>query len=449
MNKAMLDRIVSRINEGNCLVILGPRLLSSDGTSINTLLNDRLVENLGKRVNNYSGDEFLSFNDKTRDNYIEDEVKKFFDELEPNDLYQKIAEIPFSMVINTAPDQTLKKALEEKGLGFVYGYYHKGQENKAPVKTETRYVYNIFGDYTELDSMILTYKDLYEYLQSIMGDIGQEIKKMLQDAKAVLFFGFSFDKWYFQLLLWLMEVEGKLLNSHDITEDNIKNIYAEEFDLEFFEENTAAEIISELHQAKLNGDINEPEGKEYYAEMYISYAWGGESEEMAIEMEKTLQINKIRLIRDKNDLGYKERIKEFMERIGKSEGVVVVVSDKYLKSRYCMYELNELYNNEDFNDRIFPIVLGDAKIFSREERMEYEKYWKTKMLEINKKIEEGGAEIAKALGDEYVSCERIFDNFEKQVGVMADMNVLNTDQHLSTNFEAMLNEIKKKLNILQ
>jgi internalin A len=50
-------------------------------------------------------------------------------------------------------------------------------------------------------------------------------------------------------------------------------------------------------------------------------------------------------------------IKEFMQRIEKGKCVIVVISDRYLKSPNCMYERVQIANNGEFDNRIFPIVL--------------------------------------------------------------------------------------------
>ncbi|MDG1571162.1 toll/interleukin-1 receptor domain-containing protein [Robiginitalea sp. M366] len=444
MNEATLQRIIKRINEGQCLVILGPQLLSPDGTGIHTLLNQHLTETLGSKVRCYDDQEFISFDAKTRELLIEDEVSDFFEGLQANDLYRKIADIPFPLIINTAPDVTLNQILKEKGIGFDYDFYHKGRAPKEPAKTQARYLYNIFGDHRELDSMILTYRDLYEYLHSIMGDNGLKIKSLLRESKTVLFFGFSFDKWYFQLLLWLMQIEDKLLNSHDINQESIKHLYHEEFDVEFFENSTAAEIIDALHKALEAGQIQEPEAQKVApTEIYISYAWKGASEEMANLIETTLQANEIHLVRDKNDLGYKGGITEFMNRIGQAKGVVVIVSDKYLKSGYCMYELSEIYRHADFEGRIFPIVLEDAMIFDVNKRLEYKQEWKQKLDALDEEIKRSGAEALQTIGAEYEKFKRIYDDFDRIINKVSDMNVLTPDIHKSTHFEDLIKAIRQ------
>ena len=95
-------------------------------------------------------------------------------------------------------------------------------------------------------------------------------------------------------------------------------------------------------------------------QVYISYAWGGESERIVNELDADLQSKGILVVRDKRDLGFKGMIRDFMQQIGRGHAVIVVISDKYLKSPNCMYELVEIARNKDFYDRVFPIVLGDA-----------------------------------------------------------------------------------------
>ena len=51
----------------------------------------------------------------------------------------------------------------------------------------------------------------------------------------------------------------------------------------------------------------------------------------------------IRILRDKTTLGLGDRISAFMRRIGQGDRVFVVLSDKYLRSPYCMFELSELW----------------------------------------------------------------------------------------------------------
>ena len=152
-----LKRIIKRINEGTCLVILGPNLLSENSNNINDRLNSYLANELPEKVTYNKTEGFLSFDDRTREIDLEDPIEEFFeDELETNDIYEKLTEIPFPLIINTSPDKTLNKVFDKKGKGYDYGFYHKIDPPQSRIKKYNTQVYNIFGDYEHIDSMIIS-----------------------------------------------------------------------------------------------------------------------------------------------------------------------------------------------------------------------------------------------------------------------------------------------------
>ena len=118
-------------------------------------------------------------------------------------------------------------------------------------------------------------------------------------------------------------------------------------------------------------------------QVYFSYAWGGESERIVNELDTDLKTKGITVIRDKRDLGFKGMIRDFMQQIGRGHAVIIVISDKYLKSPNCMFELVEIAKNKDIYDRIFPIVLGDSDIYNPVNRIKYIKYWEDKLKELD------------------------------------------------------------------
>lgn len=100
---------------------------------------------------------------------------------------------------------------------------------------------------------------------------------------------------------------------------------------------------------------------EYEHAVFISYAWGDERESVVNEIEKTLQQRGVKIVRDKSTLGYKGSI-GLMERIGQGNCVIVVISDKYLRSANCMFELVEIAEIKSFMTGSFPLFL-EMRIF--------------------------------------------------------------------------------------
>jgi len=443
-----LKRIIKRINEGTCLVILGPNLLSENSNNINDRLNNYLANELPQKVTHNKKEGFLSFDANTRQFDLEDYIEEFFDdELEPNDIYEKLAEIPFPLIINTSPDKTLNKVFDTKGKGYDYGFYHMRQAPKAPIKKHNTQIYNLFGDYQHLDSMILTYTDLFEYLESIMGAKELKLKDQLKDTKTILFLGFSFDKWYFQLLQWIMKLESKKLSSDlkQITQDNLKEFCQDEFNVEFFDDD-AAEIIAQLYQAKSDGLITEKENN-YKPQLFISYAWADEEgNEMTNGLKRKLEEENFRVLLDKDNLAYKADIMDFMKRIGKTDGAIVLISKDYLESINCMRELLELdkvYDDEEFLTRIFPICMDDAKFFDNKELLNYEQKWKDKKESYEKEYRDRGQPAGKALDEDYEFIKIIIENFVEVTKKLTAINLSSSQKLKDNNFEALVANIKK------
>ncbi len=155
MREEELLNLIEKINAEKCVVILGPHLATENNTSIVTELNKTLVEQLDK-VTYYEDEDVLGMAGKIRNNFIQPKINAFFDGYKPNEVYELLSEVPFSLVINTVPDKFLLKAMKEKGITPSYSYYHKGkpvedyEHNFQIVKESddkiTTHIYNIFGD---------------------------------------------------------------------------------------------------------------------------------------------------------------------------------------------------------------------------------------------------------------------------------------------------------------
>ncbi len=181
-------------------------------------------------------------------------------------------------------------------------------------------------------------------------------------------------------------------------------------------------------------------------EIFVSYAWGGEREEIVNQLDKALQEKGIKIIRDKRDLGFKGLIKEFMERIGRGKCVIVVISEKYLKSENCMFELVQVAKNGEFYDRVFPIVLADAKIYKSVDRADYVMYWQEETKKLNEKIKsfDSVANIPGLQKDIDLYTE-IRNTIDRLTDILRDMNTLTPEIHGKSSFEELFKAIESKM----
>ncbi len=180
-------------------------------------------------------------------------------------------------------------------------------------------------------------------------------------------------------------------------------------------------------------------------QVFISYAWGGESELVADEIHALLTANTIRLIRDKSDLGFKGLIREFMEKIGQGNLVILIISDKYLKSKNCMFELLEVAKKGEFHNRIFPVVLTDADIYDSLGLITYLKYWDQKIKELNANVKEldNLADTRKVQEDInlYTDIRGAIDDL---AGKISDMNTLTLEIMRAKKYQPLLDALGEK-----
>ncbi|MEH2423888.1 MAG: toll/interleukin-1 receptor domain-containing protein [Nostoc sp.] len=182
-------------------------------------------------------------------------------------------------------------------------------------------------------------------------------------------------------------------------------------------------------------------------EVFLSYAWGGDSEEFVNRLDQTFQGKGITIVRDKRDLGYKGLIKEFMKRIGSGKCVIAVISDKYLKSPNCMLELVEVSKNGQFYDRIFPIIFPDAKIYDPVDRVDYMIHWDSEINKLDSKLRmlpsyANLASFQQAV-TQYTEFRATFDLISD---MLQNMNTLTPDIHSQSNFEALFEAVEHKLS---
>ena len=139
-------------------------------------------------------------------------------------------------------------------------------------------------------------------------------------------------------------------------------------------------------------------------EYFVSYALGDDTAE---GMAREAVVDRLcaeavgrgkTIIRDKTEIRIGDRISTFMDRIGKGAvngRVCIVLSDRYLRSAYCMHELFDVWRNcrEDgatFIDRTRIFVSPCARIATAVERAQYVIYWQGRFKEVDDLIRQHG-----------------------------------------------------------
>lgn len=182
-------------------------------------------------------------------------------------------------------------------------------------------------------------------------------------------------------------------------------------------------------------------------EVFVSYGWTPESNTIVDRIQNALSGHDICLLRDREEVRYKDSIREFMRRIGQGKCVVVVISEKYLKSENCMFELLEIAKTPGLRERIFPIVLSDANIYKATGRVKYVRYWEDQIQELDEALKTVRGDNLTKLQEDlnlYSEIRRLFDDI---TNTLRDMNALTPDQHEESGFEELIRRIRAQLAV--
>lgn len=176
---------------------------------------------------------------------------------------------------------------------------------------------------------------------------------------------------------------------------------------------------------------------------YVSYAWGDNSQE---GRERENIVDRLcehaaqqghSIQRDKSALSTGDSISAFMRHLGQGDRVFVILSEKYLRSPFCMFELFEVWRSsrqdpERFRRRVRVYALPDAKIFSPLERTKFAIHWKDQHAELDGVIRTHGAGV---LGEGDFRQFKLMAEFAGRVadvlGVIADVVLPSTFEELA------------------
>ncbi len=165
--------------------------------------------------------------------------------------------------------------------------------------------------------------------------------------------------------------------------------------------------------------------------VYFSYAWGddetpqGRLREEAVhalfqEIKKRESAGALRLMIDREQNNYRDRIRDFTSQYADAALVVMIISEKYLRSKYCMGEVVEVLSNKDYRRRIFPVVLPDAGLHDVKKCLEYFRFWEKEKSELDSEIDQIQNKAHSGAFIQYLNdlaeIIRIIGNFTTEIG---------------------------------
>ena len=114
--------------------------------------------------------------------------------------------------------------------------------------------------------------------------------------------------------------------------------------------------------------------------IFLSYSWA--NKHIADIIDDDFKKIGVYVQRDIRDVIYRGNLEEYMQRAAKSDFVLMILSDEYLKSINCMYEVIEVLNTHELDKKVLPVLNNNVPdIFNQNGRKLYYDYWKNKIVE--------------------------------------------------------------------
>ena len=202
-------------------------------------------------------------------------------------------------------------------------------------------------------------------------------------------------------------------------------------------------------------DENEPEADKVKKHIFLSYCQ--KDADIANYIDDNLSLlleGKAKISRDIRDVDYHGSFKKFMQSIEKHDYVIMLISDNYLKSRNCMYEMLEVVKDSSFADKLLFIVITDednkyyknmpenaigADVYSNNGVFKYTRYWQGISDDLQNKINEvGDPTLAIGFIKEKRLVQKILLDLPDLFDFLKDNKGLPLREHVDNHFSKMV-----------
>lgn len=219
--------LITSLKSNRCVLVLGPDLATSsqkseDGGStvepvlqLSRLLSDD-CEDEGIQISDGSLMSLCQHYEDARDlgpGALRARVASYYQshEFSPSDMHRVIATLPFSLILTTRHDPVYEDMLKHEGKSPTTGRYsmrrnqRKNPDFEIESSVQEPYLYRLFGDPLEPDTLVLTESDVLDFAIAISSDkpslpLGL-VKTLKQSGQSFLFLGFGIKDWYLRVLL--------------------------------------------------------------------------------------------------------------------------------------------------------------------------------------------------------------------------------------------------------
>ena len=360
-------RLAENIQRGTCVLLLGPAVAVDPSDPQHTPLTVLLARHLANELNEnliVDRDNLAHvsqlYTGPGRDRMdLELAVGDFYSRLGPitTPLHRQLAELPFTLCVNTTPDGFMARAFEEAGKKCRTEHYNFRRQRSAHLaESDSTHpiAYDLCGCLKEPDSLVLTESDLLDFLVTVISKtppLPPFITSRFSDpTTSFLFVGFGFQNWYIRILLHIL-AQGHKTRSLALEDARFFQhpeqpqamIFFEKQHLIAFKLLSWEGFVAELkqHQQDLIGRkaLNtEPPSDAPLVFLCHSH----EDRDAVMQLSQTLQNNGLRVWLDRQSLRGGDEWDRTIPTVLRKVDYVVVVQGRHLHQRVESYVYKEV-----------------------------------------------------------------------------------------------------------
>jgi hypothetical protein len=279
MNARQWTTLVSELQDGRCILVLGPEVPMSTapeehGESVVEAVADQLRSILNEESVNIPKTTLAATSQHYADYFTEHEMRSMvasmYKDIESNDpsyIHSLIAALPFHLILTTAHDNLLSKAMHSVGKQPVNKSFrlrgiasHSSAilppdavdtEFGCSYNPETPNIYHLFGAAGEPNEMVISEEDITDFFLALIREKAKRIpvgmaSMMQRNSHRYLFLGFGIRQLHLRVLIKLFIkalVDNPMRNPYLVTE-SLRGLQDDEIaqTIGFFKRGTKIEV---------------------------------------------------------------------------------------------------------------------------------------------------------------------------------------------------------------
>jgi hypothetical protein len=227
MKERHWNNLVGSLRHGQCVLMLGPEvpvsIPSADPNSAPTTLNEELRSQLVRELEEDNrcpcGQTLAAIAQQYEDTegFGPTTLRATAERMMrsriyvPSGVHDKLASLPFSLIVTTCQDPLLAQALKNAGKTPITQRYHLRGDKRdnpefvLPGSPGSPVIFHLFGDVAEPPSLVLSENDVLDFLIRVVAERPPLPNSLLRALKRVgqsfLFVGFGIRRWDLRILL--------------------------------------------------------------------------------------------------------------------------------------------------------------------------------------------------------------------------------------------------------